>query len=121
MVEPKRHFNTLEIIIIMLIIGLMLMAAIPRFIDIKGDLRIAMQKGVINGIRMGIRKYRNEKKSYPSSLDNAKNGNCSSRNPCFSKVLASGGVTGGWKKKGYAYISSNDERFSYDPVTGRFN
>jgi len=119
--QADKAFNILEMIIIIIIIGIMLFMAIPGFVDLEKDTTEATEKGVVQGVRRGIKKYKTQKKYVPKNLDKAKNGSCSLSNACFTRVLASGGITGDWKKRGLTYIGPHGGHYSYNPRSGKFD
>ncbi len=121
------------VIVVLAILGAV---AIPVFVNLRGEANVANEQGVVGGVRSGITNYfldaaRGNRTNYPPTLDAAVNGACTTINPCFTVVLANGGITDGlWFKKGdfpangfSAYRSpksANATNWFYYPATGEF-
>lgn len=50
----KKGFTLIELVIVIVILGILAAVAIPRFVDLTGQARIAATKGALGGLRSGI-------------------------------------------------------------------
>jgi len=122
----KKAFTLIELVMIIVILGILAAVAIPKYIDIRSSAETAAEEGIVGGVRAGISNYYvnqcvSGSCAYPSTLDSAVSGTCSSSNPCFDTVLAQGGVTSRWSKRSGAYVSPDGTIYRYASASGTFS
>ncbi len=123
----ERGFTLIELIIIIVVLGLLSMAAFPIYQDLTSDADDSAEKTVVGHVLTGISLYFvNSAKSggtpsYPSELDSeGNNKEASEANPLFTNVIQ-GGVTEGWiKQNSTKYIGPAGNIYEYSSVTGTF-
>lgn len=129
----ESGFTLIELVMVIVILAILGAVAIPQFVNLQAEARLGNETGVVAGVRAGILTYfldpaRGNRSAYPPTLDSAVNGPCSQTNPCFTNVLANGGITDQWFKKGdYAGFSAyrsptsaSATNWFYYPATGQF-
>lgn len=123
--KTKRGFTILELILVILIVGILAIAAIPFFQNMRDKALRAAEDGVVGAVRGGLNTYRAESQvlnrtpAYPLTLDTANAGDASVTNPFFMTVLASPIVTQ-WSKQGLAYTGPAGNVYNYYPDQGVF-
>lgn len=123
----KNGFTLIELVMIIVILGILAAVAIPRFVDMQADAQLAAERGVVGGIRAGLLTYyadecRGGSCAWPSNLDSASSGACSSSNPCFDNVLMQGGIVDDWTASGAGvYTGPAGGVYTYNSSTGEFN
>jgi prepilin-type N-terminal cleavage/methylation domain-containing protein len=126
-------FTLIELVMVIVVLAILGAVAIPVFVNLRQEAVEANEMGVAGAVRAGIANFfidpaRGNRTTYPPVLDNAVNGMCSTANPCFTNILAQGGVTDTWFKKGdfpgfSGYGSANPGNVTnwiYRPATGEF-
>jgi len=116
-----KGFTLIELVMVIVIIGILAVVAIPRFIDLANDARLAAEQGVVGGVRAGIYTYYAQNRTFPASLGGGA-GACSNANPCFTAVLTQGGVVSDWTvaTAGLVYDGPTGTVYTYTPATGTF-
>lgn len=110
----KKGFTLIELIMVIVILGVLAAVAVPKYFDLQASARTAAEKGVVGGVRAGILTYFAQNKTYPSSLDSATNGACTTTNICFDTVLQQGGITSDWTKvSGTTYTGPASPVYTY--------
>lgn len=118
----RKGFTLIELVMIIIILGILAAVAIPKYYNLQADAKSAAEQGVVGGVRAGISTYYAQNKAWPSSLDGASSGACSSTNACFDTVLAQGGVTtSDWTTNGSgSYTGPNAGVYLYASGDGSF-
>lgn len=125
----RKGFTLIELILVIAILGILAVAALPKFIDISGSAERASRDGVVGAVRSGIALYRaNDMVTnggngvYPTTLDaNADAGNCAT---CFSSILSSSVADTSWRRVTSTSYTFNDgstvTTYTYNTVNGTF-
>lgn len=117
----SKGFTLIELIMVIVILGILSAVAIPKYYDLQNEAKIAAEKGVVGGVRAGIHTYFAQNRVFPTTLDSASVGNCTTANPCFDTVLAQGGITADWSKaSGTTYTGPTGSTYTYTAATGEF-
>ncbi|MFA5090850.1 MAG: prepilin-type N-terminal cleavage/methylation domain-containing protein [Candidatus Omnitrophota bacterium] len=117
----RRGFTLIELIMVIVILGLLMVVAIPKYFDLQNDAKTASEKGVVGGVRSGVYTYYAKYKTFPTGLDAlAANTTCSATNACFDTVLVNG-VTADWTKAtSNTYTGPTNTTYTYTASTGEF-
>lgn len=119
--RTKRAFTIIELVMVIIVLGILSIAAIARYFDITNDAKIAAEKGVVAGVVIGIYAYYSTNKVYPVALDASAGGACRRGNACFTNILALGGVTEDWTKSGAnSYTGFSGRVYTYNSADGTF-
>lgn len=125
--REEQGFTIVELALLIVILGILFLLALPKFIDLQDEARLAAEEGVVGAIRSGISIYYADQCSqgsceYPDELDGAASSLCTQSNPCFDEVLQQGGVRdGSWSKiDSLSYASPSGQTYVYDNATGKF-
>lgn len=128
----KKGFTLIELVLVITILGILAVAALPRFIDVSTEAEQASRDGVVGAVRAGIALYRADDLVtngapgvYPAALDAAANDvDCSATAPCFGTVLTSGVADSSWHKtNGTTYTFSDGTTtftYTYSAANGTF-
>jgi prepilin-type N-terminal cleavage/methylation domain-containing protein len=118
----KNGFTLIELVMVIIILGILAAVAIPKYYNLANDAKSAAEKGVVGNVRAGIHTYYAQSQgTWPSALDAASVGVCSSTNVCFSTVLAQEAVTSDWEKTAAdTYEGPTGASYVYDDATGTF-
>ncbi len=119
----QEGFTLVELIMVITILGILSIAAIPKFVDISKDAGEKANAMVIGAIKDGVQLYAaknyidNQKYAGPSSLGFAALGqNCEQAPGCFVNVLQSPVKQDNWRFVGSGGSSgSNYEQWAYYP------
>ncbi len=128
MVHPHRKgFTLIELILVIAILGLLAITALPKFLDVATNARIAVLRGVEAAVRAGLQVYYSNNVvnggagSYPATLDAASDAACSDANVCFTTVLTNGVSDGNWARSSATWYTFATHTCIYTPATGTFN
>lgn len=128
--KKEKGFTLIELIMVMVILAVLGSVALPQYVDLRAEARLAAEQGVAGGVRAGIVTFfvdpaRGNRTSYPTTLDSvANNTACAQATPCYGTVLQQGGITNDWTKlTATTYRSSvnGTNVWTYTPGTGAFN
>ena len=118
--KGRSGFTLIELVMVIAILGILAAIAIPRFVDLSDQAEEAAEEGVVGAVRSGIYTYYAENRDFPTNLDSAADGACTSLNPCFSDVLEYD-VVEDWTKAGNAYTGPTEiNTYTYDSGDGSF-
>ena len=97
----QRGFTWMELVMVVTVLVILGAVAVPQYMDLQREARLANEAGVVAGIRAGILTFfidpvRGNRVHFPPTLDGAADGLCSPANPCFTNVLGQGGITELW-------------------------
>lgn len=125
----RRHtaFTLVELIMVIVIIGLLAAVVTPKFVDIKSEAQAAAEKGMVSGVRAGIKvahlaSLAQGTDTYPASLDSASVAAASASNPLFTAVIDGGVTDGNWSKASattYTYTPTSIT-YTYTSADGSF-
>lgn len=127
--KNQKGFTLIELVMVIVILAILGAVAIPQFVNLQGEARLANEAGVAGGVRAGILTYfidpaRGNRTIYPPALDGLAAGTvCSTASPCFTTVLTQGGITDQWTKltaTTYRSSASGTNVWTYTPATGNF-
>ena len=118
--KQNTGFTLIELIMVIVILGILAIVAVPQYFNLTPPANAASEAGVVGGVRAGIMTYFSNNKVYPTTLDSATDGLCSTANACFTIVLQQGGIISQWTKSGLVYTGPNTGTYTYTPATGSF-
>lgn len=128
--KKQKGFTLIELVLVIVILGILAVAAIPQFIDVSTRAAQESYAGVAGAVREGIANYRandlvvnGPPGNYAPTLDGAVVGACSTSNACFGNVLDQAITDGSWSKTaaGYSYSEGTvSASFTYTAATGAF-
>lgn len=122
----RKGFTLIELVMVIVILGILAVFAIPKYFDLRNQARQSAEEGIVGAVRAGIMTYyvnqcAQGSCAYPTNLDSATDGSCTTDNPCFDNVLSQGGITsGGWSKSGTDYTGPTGATYTYNSTTGEF-
>ena len=125
----RSAFTIIELIAVIIIVGILTTAAVPRMISFYEEAQEAAEQQVVGRVLVGINTYFIESvmtgrgHMYPETLDDALIGSHPSEsNQFFDKVLEEPAVSSGnWYKLGEkSYRSPIGNRYIYVDSTGNF-
>lgn len=117
--KGKKGFSLIELILIIIIIAVTAAIAVPKYFSPRSNPIYAAEKGVVQGVKVGISNYYSTNKAWPAVLDNAADGEASRENVLFTNVLP-GGIARDWVKNSLIYTGPTKAQYVYDPQTGGF-
>ena len=131
----KRHprqqgFTLVELILTVAILGILVTAALPSFLNMDAQAKQGARNGVLSCIRSGVKVYYANQLattgigSYPGTLDSAGNVAASAANPVFGTICDPAVSDGNWAKNSDTEYIFNDGdntfTYTYDPSAGSF-
>ena len=128
MIRSQKGFTLIELIMVIVILAILSVVAVPIYVDLRNEARLASEQGVAAGVRAGILTFyvdpaRGNRTNYPATLDGATNGACTDANACFTTVLGQGGVSQDWTRLSdttYRSSVNTTNVWTYAPATGTF-
>ncbi|MBX7149265.1 type II secretion system GspH family protein [bacterium] len=127
--KNQKGFTLIELILVIVVLGILAVAALPTFIDVSTDAATSSMQGVVASVREGISLYRaNDLVGggtgiYPADLGGADATACDTT-ACFGTVLEQAVNDSRWSRVDsthYNYSSNGvTGNFTYDPVAGTF-
>jgi MSHA pilin protein MshA len=122
-----KGFTLIELILVISILGILAVAALPKFLDVTTNARTAAVKGVEGAVRAGLQVYYSNNLvnggagAYPTTLDAASAAACGTANICFDTVLTNGLTDANWTKASATSYTNSTHTCTYTPATGVFN
>ena len=126
----QKGFTLIELVMVIVILAILGAVAIPQYVNLQDEARIASETGVAGGVRAGLLTYfidpaRGNRVSYPLSLDSIPiNTPCTALAPCFTNVLVQGGISDQWQKLAtvntYRSSVNNTNVWTYISASGSF-
>ncbi len=123
MLNGRRGFTLIELVMVIVLLGILAIVAIPKYYDLQNDALLASEKGVLGAVRSGIVTYYSKYKAYPATLDGYAAAACSATVKCFDTVLDQGGIQQDWTKvsgNSYSGPSAPTTTYVYNNVDGSF-
>lgn len=123
--SDQRGFTLLEIVLVIILMGILVAVAVPRFFNTANTGRQEAEETIVALVRAGIDSHYNRAVTrgttplYPASLDGASDGAASPSNPFFTNVLTQP-VTDNWTKSGNTYTGPAGNVYTYNSGTGTF-
>ena len=128
----RKGFTLIELVLVITIIGILAVAALPKFFGMSGQARSAARDGVAGAVRAGIAVYRANNMatgndgSAPPGLDAAPSGVCNTatNGGCFNDIMTNPVNDTNWTKNSatnYQYTGSGAaQTFLYNTTNGAF-
>ncbi|MFC1728974.1 prepilin-type N-terminal cleavage/methylation domain-containing protein [candidate division KSB1 bacterium] len=120
--KNRQGFTLLETVVIIVVIGILVTAALPKVISLRREALQAVSVSVIGSVNTGIAYYYilSEPNHYPDKLDQAGSGDSPGETPYFDVVIEYGIRDSRWSKTGdiFSYRAPNDTLYVYDPAAG---
>lgn len=127
-VMNKRGFTLIELILVIAILGILAVAALPKFLSLSTSAKQASRDGVVGAVRSGIALYRANDMvtnggagSYPTTLDAQAAAACTA---CFGTVLNTAVNDASWAKTAGTTYTYNDgsavTTYTYTAAAGTF-
>ena len=124
----RKGFTLIELILVIAILGILAVSALPKFLNLSTQAKIASRDGVVGAVRSGIALYRANDMvtnggagAYPTTLDGVANAACAA---CFATVLANGVNDASWTRASNTSYTFNDgtnvSTYTYDATAGSF-
>lgn len=123
----RKGFTLIELILVIAILGILAVAALPRFMNLTGDAERASRDGVTGAVRSGIALYRANDMitnggngAYPTTLDSNGNTACTT---CFGTILTNAVNDASWTKSNLIYTFNDGTstfNYTYNTTTGAF-
>ncbi len=105
----RKGFTLIELVMIIVILGILAAVAIPRYVSMQGEAKIAAEKGVVGGVRAGIMTYFAKNKAWPTTLTTT---------TIFDEVLTE--TPDDWTQSGTTYTGPGGGSYTYDNTNGSF-
>ena len=133
--SSKRGFTLIELIMVMVVLGFLAVAALPKFVNLTTVSRTANRDGTLGAIRAGIATQLASSFAlgtsppvFPTTLDGVASETgageaCVASNACFDTVIPGGLTDGEWGKAGaleYRHSADTATAFTYNATSGTF-
>jgi type II secretory pathway pseudopilin PulG len=121
-----KAFTSLELAIVIAIVGLLAAVVTPNFAAMRTDAQYAAEQSVAATVRTRVslaymQALARGGNAFPAALDDAELGPASDQNPLFTNVMEFGITDGNWTKTAanvYTYRPSGSTYF-YTPANGK--
>jgi prepilin-type N-terminal cleavage/methylation domain-containing protein len=123
----RKGFTLIELVLVITIIGILAVAALPRFFGMSNQARVASRDGVVGAVRAGIAVYRANDMAAggpgtpPTTLDAQAAGACTA---CFNDIMTNPVNDANWNKidpTHYNYVGTGAAQgLTYDTTNGTF-
>ncbi len=129
----KKGFTLIELVLVIAVLGVLVVSALPNYINTSTQTEIVLRDAVVGAIRSGIALERAKQMnsdgsgSYPAALDSVgADTPCGTGASvrCFEAILPLGVTSPAWIKVNEKHYTFNDGTttytYTYDPSTGSF-
>ena len=126
-------FTLFEILLIVVLVGVLILSAVPSFIQVSAESRLAERDSVVSAVRAGISLYQandfvfhGAPGRYPEELDNVPLESFAGENNLFFLIVLEGGIQDPNWSKGkqeniyHFYDGAQESTFIYSPEEGTF-
>jgi MSHA pilin protein MshB len=121
----QKGFTMIELVLIITLLGVLAIAALPKFINLSQEANKVSRDGILSAVRAGIALHQANEGSYPETLDSVKSTtNCGPESLCFADITFIGVDDPSWHKVDANTYTHNDGSttaiFKYDSAEGTF-
>ena len=128
--KKQKGFTLVELILTVVILGILVVAALPSFLNLDAKAKQGSRDGVLACVRSGLRVYYAKQLTtsgngaYPTTLDSAANGAAAVSNPIFGTICDPAVSDDNWTRSSdtqYQFDDGNSTYdYAYDSAAGTF-